>query len=133
MKNGNGRPHKKIGAKTPSKTPMVVPPHGNGLLQIGNPGNAGGGRPASQIRERCRGSFERRIPVLEQIADGKGDDSDRLKAVDLLGKYGLDSRTQLGISEIKERLRATVAIIREELGPEVAEPIIARIKGEWAA
>ncbi len=36
----------------------------------GKPGNRGGtGRPPSVIRERCRGSFEDRIAVLEEIAD----------------------------------------------------------------
>lgn len=60
--------------KTPPKTPMRVPAHGNGKLLVGNPGNAGNrmamGPPPSVIRERCRGSFADRIPVLESIADG---------------------------------------------------------------
>lgn len=64
------RPAKRNG-KTPPKTPMRVPGHGNGKLLVGNPGNAGGGRPPSVIRARCRGSFEERIPVLEAIADGE--------------------------------------------------------------
>lgn len=38
----------------------------------GNPGNAGGtGRPSSAIRDRVRGSFDERIPILEAIADGQ--------------------------------------------------------------
>ena len=89
----------------------------------------GAGRPPSIIREKLRGSFEKRIKILEQIADGefvphlpkdvkRGDIctcgaykrdaaaecicmasnnatmaeyavSERLKAVDLLGKYGM--------------------------------------------
>lgn len=65
----------RVSRKTPSKSPkrrMVVPAHGNGKLLVGNPGNTGGsGRPPSVIRERCRGSFDRRIPVLEAIADGE--------------------------------------------------------------
>jgi hypothetical protein len=73
---------KVVARKTPRKTPMVVPAHGNGLLQVGNPGNVGGGRPPSVIRERCRGSFERRIPVLEQIADGEA--SERIEVPLLL-------------------------------------------------
>jgi hypothetical protein len=60
------------GKKTPPKTPMRLPSHGNGLLRVGNPHNAGGtGRPPSLIRARCRGSFEARLHVLEAIADGE--------------------------------------------------------------
>ena len=89
----------------------------------------GAGRPPSLIREKLRGSFEKRIKILEQIADGefvprlpKGVNradicqcgaykreapaecicmasnnaqmaeygaGERLKAIDLLGKYGM--------------------------------------------
>lgn len=50
----------------------VLQPHGGALNSGGTPGNAGGtGRPASVIRERCRGSFDQRIAVLEDIADGR--------------------------------------------------------------
>jgi hypothetical protein len=47
------------------------------------------------IRERCRGSFEERIKILEEIADDPDvSPSDRLKAMDLLGKYGLGTQQQ---------------------------------------
>ena len=46
-------------------------PNGGMLQNGGTPGNPGGGRPPSDIRARCRGSFEQRIPILEQIADGE--------------------------------------------------------------
>ncbi len=106
-----------------------------GLLRSGNPGNVGGtGRPASLVRLRCRGSFDQRIPVLESIADDRAASaSDRIAAVDKLGKYGLDARTQMGIDEVRERVRATLGIIREELGPQVAERIVERIRSQWAA
>lgn len=65
------------------------------------------GRPPSVIREKLRGSFAKRIKILEQIADGTaivnvklpdGSESktlvsapiaDRIKALDMLAKYGL--------------------------------------------
>jgi hypothetical protein len=138
VKNGNGKTARKT-AKLP-KPALVAQPNGKGALYAGGvPGNRGNrhavGPPASVIRERCRGSFDQRVPILEQIADGsfQADPSDRLKAVDILGKYGLDARTQMGVDEVKERLRATLTILREELGPAVAERIIQRIRGEWAA
>lgn len=39
---------------------------------MGNPGNVGGtGRPPSTLREKLEGSFENRVGILEQIADGE--------------------------------------------------------------
>ena len=63
--------------------------NGGTLLAGGMPGNKGGGRPPSAIRERCRGSFAERIPILEEIADDVDlRPQDRVKAIDVLAKYG---------------------------------------------
>ena len=64
--------------------------HGGALLTGGVPGNKGGpGRPRSAIRDLSALAFEQRIPVLEEIADDKDQKpSDRIRAVDTLGKHG---------------------------------------------
>ena len=60
-----------------------------------HPRNTGGkkgrsGRPPSAIRERCQGSFAERVPVLEEIIDDPTSrDADKIRAMDLLGKYGI--------------------------------------------
>jgi hypothetical protein len=55
---------------------------------VGKPGRSG--RPPSIIRQRLRGSFEDRIKVLEEIADDtKASTTDRMRALDLMAKYGL--------------------------------------------
>jgi hypothetical protein len=61
--------------KTTVKTTALIPQrpqrHGGALNAGGTEGNAGGpGRPPSVLRERLRGSFDKRIEVLEAIADG---------------------------------------------------------------
>jgi hypothetical protein len=58
--------------KTTAKTTALIPQrHGGALNAGGTEGNAGGpGRPPSVLRERLRGSFDKRIEVLESIADG---------------------------------------------------------------
>lgn len=62
------------------------------VLNVGNPGNAGGtGRPKSEVRAACASAFDARIPKLQEIADnanGTYSSSDVLKALDMLGKYG---------------------------------------------
>jgi hypothetical protein len=75
--------------KTPSQSSRRTPKHGRGELQVGNPGNRGGtGRPPSAVRARCLGSFDERIHVAEEIASSaQYEAGDRLRALDLLGKY----------------------------------------------
>lgn len=70
------------------------------VLNIGNPGNKGGpGRPKSEIRRACAEAFYDRIPMLAKIADaeeeGATTKTDRLKAIDLLGKYGVGNSSDI--------------------------------------
>lgn len=61
----------------------------------GTRGNRGG-RPPSAIRARCRDAFDKRIATAMRIADDpKATRSDRLKAIDLLGKYGLATQVEV--------------------------------------
>lgn len=115
--------------------PAVVPqPHGGGLYTGGVPGNHGGpGRPPSVLRERLRGSFEQRVPVLEGIADDqKADPQDRIRAMDVMGKYGIGTLKELSLDEVRERLRQTLQVIRQELSREVADTITERLRVVWS-
>ncbi len=56
------------------------------------------GRPPSAVRAACRDAFARRIPILEAIADdATSAPGDRLRALDLLGRYG--GLLQAGLGE----------------------------------
>lgn len=86
---------------------LVIPGKNGGRLRNGGTNKGGPGRPTSALREKLRGSFKRRVKILEEIADGdavqivkdaQGHETDmrvsapiadRLKALDLLAKYGL--------------------------------------------
>lgn len=83
------------GANTGPK--LVEQAHGGAILQGGNPGNKGGpGRPPSALRERMRGSLEERLKVLEEIADDSDSrPADRIRAVEVLARYGLGSAHEL--------------------------------------
>src|SRR5712691_8321660 len=92
--------------KLAAKLPALVPqPHGGALLDSGLPGHAGGGgRPSSALRERLRGSFQERVRVLEDIADDpKADPQDRIRAIDVLAKYGLGVTRELSVDEVRDR------------------------------
>lgn len=102
----------KKAAKSAAKAakPALIPrPNGKGALLAGGvPGNRGGtGRPPSVIRERLRGSFDERVKILEQIADDpKATAADRIKAVDMLAKYGLGTQQEVvGDPEKPQELR----------------------------
>lgn len=57
---------------------------------------AGPGRPPSAIRAKMRGSLENRLAIAESIADNpKSSDSDRLRALDFLAKYGLGTKSEV--------------------------------------
>lgn len=62
-----------------------------GMLWAGPAKNvvAGTGRPKSEIRQRLRGSMAERIAILEDIADSGEKDSDRVKAIGMMARYGL--------------------------------------------
>lgn len=58
--------------KSSGKTsvPLIAQPHG-GALQVGNPGNKGGGRPRSHVRDDLLGTFDSAArPFLESVVRG---------------------------------------------------------------
>lgn len=107
-----------------SERKLVKQPHGGALLPGGTGAyGAGPGRPASEIRKRLRGTFSERLDILEDIARNGEKSSDRLKALDLMAKYGLGAAK--GYDEaLVEALGKAVA---EELSDEVWE----RIRAKW--
>ena len=76
----------------------LVPQLHGGAIRYGNrPGQTPGGigRPPSELRARLRGSFEERAHVLEDIAsDPNASASDRIRALDLMLRYGLGTHTE---------------------------------------
>ena len=114
--------------------PALVPqPHGGALYSGGMPGHTGGsGRPRSALRARLRGSLEARVSVLEEIADSPdADPADRIRAVDVLARYGLGAATDVTVDQVRERLGRTVALLRDRLPVELAGAIIQEMRGIW--
>ena len=96
-----------------SKMPALIPQrHGGALLSGGKPGNTPGtGRPPSEIRAAMRVALADRIHILQDIADGENtSDADRMKALDLLAKYGLGTKAEV-TGEDGAPLQAGVVIL----------------------
>ena len=86
---------------------LVPQPHG-GALSAGNPGNKGGGRTPDELRALFRQPLAKLLPVVQRIAEAIDTQEvtcphcdhklnvtswlkagDKLKAVDLLARYGI--------------------------------------------
>ena len=94
----------------PREKPRLIPqPHG-GALRNGGTNRGGPGRPPSAVREMCRKAFEEGLPEIVKIATGKIEASagERVRALDILGKYGLG--TQQEVSGSIETRRVTVTV-----------------------
>ena len=100
---------------TDSKDVELVPQaHGGALLAGGKRGNKGGGRTPSEIRELMRQPLAKLLPIITRIAEAPDveevecphcnekvevpshrKDGDKLKAVDLLARYGIGTRQEI--------------------------------------
>ena len=93
---------------------LIPQPHGGALLAGGNPGNKGGGRTPNEIRVLMRQPLAKLLPIITEIAEAKDVQevtcphceekhevvswlkaSDKLKAVDLLARYGIGTRQEV--------------------------------------
>lgn len=117
-------------ALSPESSQLVAQPHG-GAIRQGNPGNKGGkGRTPSAVRKACRKEFAKRIPDLAKIADNPDIDvKERLKALDMFGRFGLSGAVTW--DDIRARLKAQLAILRQYVPPEQLEPLLAELASIW--
>lgn len=123
-------------AETPAQTPagaLVPQPHGGALRHGSLPGNPPGpGAPPSELRARLRGSLEQRVRVVEEIADrADASDADRLRAIDLLARYGLGTTRELSVEHVRGKLAETLQAIRESLPQDQAEALIGKLRWVW--
>lgn len=92
--------------------------HGGALLRQKAPNHVPGpGRPPSELRAILRKSFSDRVPILESIAD-TGEPADQLRAVDLMGKYGLGTNKGHDEALVSQLARVTAEVFAgdERLG-----------------
>jgi hypothetical protein len=70
--------------------------------------------------------------VLEQIADGelRARASDRIRAIDLLGRYGMRS-TPVDLQEVRARLARTAYMITELADADAVETILTALETIW--
>lgn len=124
----------KTGEKS-RRTP-IPQPHGGALVPGAGrgpqPGAPNAGRPPAAVRALLRESFAARLPLAEAIADNhKLSPADRLRALDLLARYGLGTTREISVEDVKERLSATVAAVRALVPAPYAEPLLSKLRKVW--
>ena len=116
--------------------------NGGALLVGGKPGNRGGGRKPAAIRKKALRMLASRMHVIGSLADGVAvhfDDEggtklvspkpgERLQALKLLAELGMGD--QVPVSDIRDRLRRQLAVIREQETWTQAD-LIAALEGVW--
>lgn len=114
----------------------IPQPHGGALVPGAGcgpaPGAPNAGRPPSAVRSLLRESFAARIPLAEAIADDAGQSAaDRLRALDLLARYGVGAARDITVEEVRDRLARTIATVRAAVPPELADPLLTRLREIW--
>ena len=89
-------------------------------------------------REQCaqteRGNRDayRRLAILEEIADDADTSpSDRIRAIDLLAKYGLGALQAVSDEVVHAKLAASINIIEALVPADIQPNLLARLQGVW--
>jgi hypothetical protein len=119
-----------------SRRAPIPQPHGGALVPGAGrgpkPGAPNAGRPPSAVRALLRESFAERVPLAEAIADNpRLAPADRLRALDLLGRYGLGTTRELSVEEVRDRLTQTVHAVRALVPAPYLEPVLAKLREVW--
>lgn len=85
----------------------------------------------------CSGSVIARDPshleLIEIDARTSASPRDRLTALDLAAKYGLGSLKEISVESVRERVRETLAVIRQHCPAPLAAQIVAELRPIWSA
>ena len=124
---------RKIRKLVPRPRKSVVPmrPGRNGgTLQTGNP--QGSGRIRIEVRQACRDAFHGRISILEDIADEtEASLVDRMKAIEILGRYGVGTHAET-VDRVKiEDVRDLVGGLAQASEPFLRESDLERFSNAW--
>jgi hypothetical protein len=73
------------------------------------------------------------VTLAAEIADDPGlAASERLRALDLLGRYGLGTTRDVSVDDVKERLAETIAAVRRIVPAPYAEELLVKLRGVWS-
>lgn len=84
---------------------------------------------------KCGGELEQttKLPPswikLEAVISANA--KERIAAIEVMGKYGLGAVKELSVEHVRDRLRQTIAIIRDSVPEEIAADLLKRLEPLW--
>ena len=107
----------------------MVPGAGRGPAK----GAVNAGRPPSAVRAILREAFVARVPLASAIADNPAfTPSERLRALDLLGRFGIGTAREMSVDDVKDRLAETVSAIQRIVSAPQREELLATLRVVWS-
>ena len=96
-------------------------------------GTSGGANASNRAQtERGNRNAYRRLAILEEIADDADTSpSDRIRAIDLLAKYGLGALQGVPNEVVHAKLAASIDIIEALVPADIQPNLLARLQGVW--
>ena len=67
----------------------------------------------------------------QQQVNPPSTDGDRIRATDVVEKYGIGTLKEISTEEVRDRLLRTVEIVNEQLAPEDADRVRGLLKEVW--
>jgi hypothetical protein len=82
---------------------------------------------------KCNGELEADDEDANVILEANGSASirDQLSSLDMMAKYGLGTTKELTVENVRERLKVTLEILRNELTEDQIKSIMPQLKGVW--
>jgi hypothetical protein len=112
----------------------IAQPHGGALYAGGVPGHDGtrAGRRRSHVKEMLLSGAAQAVPVLLAHLEGKNSTLAQ-NAADKLLKYGIGAHRDENVSreEVKEKIQATIEIVRRLAPLDLADHILREMREVW--
>lgn len=122
--------------KTAKKTAKPSPRSGVAFPLGAHAGNTGGkkgrsGRPREEIRALLLEGAEVAIPRLRAQLESS-DPSVVRSAAEAFLKYGVGTRREIAVEDVRKRVAETLEIIRRHVPPDVVQSMLPELKSTWA-
>jgi hypothetical protein len=121
-------------AKETAKALELIPqPNGRGaLLSGGKPGNKGGGRTRSEVRDAYLLGAEEALPVLLGHLRAEGNPDLQQQAADKFLRYGLGAVKEVTVEAVREKVQQTLDIIQGLVSNEQFMRIVRELEPVWS-
>lgn len=118
----------------------LVPQAHGGAIRRGNPGNRGGRGLRDAVRLAALEGAQQAVPKLvamlnagecEHCGRSGSDEQTVARVSDTLLRYGLGQQKEISVEAVRNKVADTLDVIRRHAPPELAQIILAELRGVW--